>query len=99
MSKALKAMFDRERDNLAAWTKKLRTGTNVQKHWSGKGSFKEAMRSLKGDVTYAVFYRHTSTFAHVADSESALAGVTQRGRSLVTNSENRNCHLKTWEAL
>jgi hypothetical protein len=27
----------------------------------------EAVKDLKGDVSYAIFYRHTSGFAHVAD--------------------------------
>jgi hypothetical protein len=45
----------------------LPTNVNAKSHWSGKQSFAEAVKSLRGELTYAVFYRHTSTFAHGAD--------------------------------
>ena len=45
----------------------LPAGTNYEKHWSGKGSFQEAVKSLRADPLYAVLYRHTSSISHVSD--------------------------------
>src|SRR5262249_21128927 len=65
--KASKAMLQRMNVELASALSKLPAGTDVKKHWSGKGSLQEAMRTLKGDEMYATLYRHTSSISHVSD--------------------------------
>ena len=53
---------------LAEWTKKLPPGTDVTRHWSGKGTLQNAMNTLRGDVMYATLIRHTSQAVHVSDT-------------------------------
>lgn len=48
----------------------LPKGTNVSRHWSGKGSMQEAakaVKALRGDLLYATFFRFTSSISHATD--------------------------------
>jgi hypothetical protein len=65
--KATKAMMKQANDGLAVYMKRLPQGTDVKRHWSGKGSLQEAMKALRGDVMYATLYRFTSSISHASD--------------------------------
>ena len=54
-------------EGLAACAKNLPAGTDFKHHWSGRRSFLEAVRALRGDAMYATLYRHTSAVAHASD--------------------------------
>lgn len=64
---APKAMLQQANVGMTWYLSKLPTGTDVKRHWSGKGTLQAAMKALKGDAMYATLYRHTSSIAHVSD--------------------------------
>lgn len=66
---ASKQMLQRAKQSLATYMAKLPAGTNVRRHWSGKGDgLQGAMRELKGGaVMYSSGYRHLSAISHVSD--------------------------------
>jgi len=70
--KATKAMVKKAEDAILEIKKLLPAGTNVEKHWSGKGSFQQTVQALRQDSLYSVLYRHTSSISHVSDVGPAL---------------------------
>jgi hypothetical protein len=65
--KATKNVITRANEALAAWAKRIPTGTEFKYHWSGKRNFREAVKELRGDVMYATLYRFTSAVTHASD--------------------------------
>jgi hypothetical protein len=66
--KAPKAMLKQLSDALAGYyMKRLPSGTDVKRHWSGKANLQEAVKALHGDVMYASLYRFTSPISHASD--------------------------------
>ena len=65
--RAPKAILKQLNDALADCLKRLPPGTDVKRHWSGKPSLQEAMKALRGEMMYAMLYRHTSSISHASD--------------------------------
>jgi hypothetical protein len=65
--KATKAALKQATDGVAFYEKQLPVGTDFKRHWSGKGSLKDALTALRGDVMYATLYRFTSSISHGSD--------------------------------
>lgn len=65
--KATKAMAKNTEEAVLELKKILPSGTNFEKHWSGKGGFQQTVQALRQDSLYSVLYRHTSGISHVSD--------------------------------
>jgi hypothetical protein len=64
---ATKRMIANQTEELDGLMKELPPGANAKRHWSGLANFEASVNSLKAAQLYAVFYRHTSSFAHGPD--------------------------------
>lgn len=65
--KATRALFAKAQSELVYWTSQLGPTVDYRHHWSGLRSLEAAIKSLHAPQVYAVFYRHTSAFAHASD--------------------------------
>lgn len=79
---ATKKVIKEANDALQGWTKGLPAGTDVKRHWSGKGSFQEAVKALRGDAMYATLYRFTSSISHGTDFGAHVAVEEPSGNRL-----------------
>ena len=64
---ATKKMFAKAIDDRDTWRRQFPATIDVKRHWSGLSNLEAAVKAVRGQGMYALFYRHTSSFAHVAD--------------------------------
>jgi hypothetical protein len=65
--RATKSVIAQTEQACHQWAAQLPPGTDYSRHWSGKRSLEQAAKALRGAVSYDLFYRYASPFAHAAD--------------------------------
>jgi hypothetical protein len=65
--KATKDVIKQANEATLIWAKQLPAGTDFKHHWSGKRSFQEAVKALRGEAAYSTLYRFASSMTHASD--------------------------------